>query len=240
MMDVLTSLAAYFVTLLQPFYQLESLFPLAFAVVLGIFTLIFGELIYMHIIKKVKLSRKDAQSQSERWAYTIGMKIFSLIVGAFICVGLYLVPIFILALVLVIVSIVEVIVNAWEGILIVLGISAVVFGYLWMNKKYADKHIKVETVAEEKEREKKEKARKKEREKERASRYEFKIGEKVRVKKDMDTVHNYKDKYRGKIVTIERHRGLTQFCIKEDNNRWYWGNDQVSKIKPKRKKKVKK
>jgi len=230
------------------FYEfLGNLPPALLWIVSLVIVLILGEIIFTKLIKTIKFSRKQAKSQSERWVCTILMKILSILCGSALLYLLLFLPALVETLITGLVIIISLLITGllilgfwiienWQNILIGLGVAAIVFVWLYLNKKYADKHIKVMTAAEEK-------ARDKKRIDNKNKSCKFKIGEKVRVKKwPFRTNLSWKKEYAGKIVTIYEHRGYSfrygqRFYIEEDGQDAFWVEDQVEKIKHKRKNK---
>lgn len=198
---------------------LNSMSASTFFIILGAIILLSIEFVYFKLIKKVKRGKKE-----NLWLFSASMKFLSLLLSITIACSVILIPFLIEALVFCIFYVVINLIWYWQPICIGLGIAAILFIYLWINKKVLEKHGAVRTAKEEKEiiaRENKGRR--------------FKIGDKVRVKKwPFRTNCPGKKELCGKVFTVRKHRnyscGLECFKL-DDGMHWHWCEDQVTKVK---------
>ena len=198
-----------------------SINPVLADIILAISILVITEIIYYLFVK-----HNTIQKGNSEWGEAITYKI----VSAILAIGGIMV-IYVIAYIL------DVLIIFRGKILMYLGIGVAIFIYLWINKMIFSKVTNRETDKEAQKRIAKDSAWCK-----------FKIGEKVRVRPDLENGDEFENEYddynvgdsqikfRDKIVTITKIDKQQSLKIKEDDGEDYWHQDMFQKIKKKEKK----
>lgn len=182
--------------------------------------LILAEIIFVIIIRTTKRER-DVGLVSYTITMKIGAWMFAFFGLMFIAIILYFI----------------------EPILWVIGIAGIIVGYIVLNYWIVKKFSKVETEEEETK-------RLREEQEELGENSQFKIGDKVRLKRDISYGDYYNSNCGSKRITFKKdmmefkNKNLTiigfdgdgDLKIKEDKNRFFWCDEMFYKVKDKKKK----